>query len=54
MPDNGLSDKYRSKRSGILYIVTGLVVVVFIVFGAVVALVFSSSQDKLIEKARTS
>ncbi len=47
-----VSEKYRSKGSGILYIVTALVVVIFIVFGVAVALVFSGSQDKLIEKSR--
>jgi nitrogen fixation/metabolism regulation signal transduction histidine kinase len=47
-----VSDKYKSKRSGILYIITGLVVAVFIVFGLVISLVFVSSQDKLIEKSK--
>ncbi len=51
MSERVLSDKYRSKRSGILYIITGLVVVVFVAFGVVLSLVFSSSQDRLIEKS---
>jgi methyl-accepting chemotaxis protein len=52
MSSQQVSDKYKSKRSGILYIVTILVVGVFIVFGLVVSLVFSSSQNRLIEKSK--
>lgn len=52
MPTKQVSDKYKSRRSGILYIITGLVVAVFIVFGLVISLVFASSQDKLIEKSK--
>jgi nitrogen fixation/metabolism regulation signal transduction histidine kinase len=47
-----VSDKYRSKRSSILYTITILVVAVFIVFGVLATLVFTSSQDKLIEKSK--
>ncbi len=52
MASKQVSDKYKSKRSGILYIITGLVVAVFIVFGVILSWVFISSQDKLIEKSK--
>jgi nitrogen fixation/metabolism regulation signal transduction histidine kinase len=47
-----VSDKYQSKRSSILYTITILVVAVFVIFGVVATLVFTSSQDKLIKKSK--
>ncbi len=41
-----VSDKYKSKRSGILYIVTGLVVAVFIIFALVIMLVVNSQHEQ--------
>lgn len=52
MASKQVSDKYKSKRSGILYVVTGLVVAVFIVFALVMLLVVSSSRDKMIENSK--
>ncbi len=52
MASKQVSDKYKSRRSGILYIITGMVVAVFIIFGLAISLVFTSSQDKLIEKSK--
>lgn len=51
MAKEELSARYKSKRSSILVLVTALVVVVFVVFGLVTALLFRSSQNRLIEKS---
>ncbi|MEW6552986.1 MAG: HAMP domain-containing protein [Actinomycetota bacterium] len=45
------SDRFRRKRSGILFLITALIIVVFIAFGLVTMLLFRSSQDRLIEKS---
>lgn len=47
-----VSDKYKSKRSGILYIVTGLVVAVFVIFSLVTLVVVNSSMDRMIENSK--
>lgn len=51
MPGKMVSDRFRRKRSGILFLITGLIVVVFIAFGLVSMLLFRSSEERLIGKS---
>jgi HAMP domain-containing protein len=51
MAEKKASDRFRRKRSGILFLITVLIIVVFIAFGLVAMLLFRSSQDRLIDKS---
>lgn len=51
MAEKKASDRFRRKRSGILFLITALIIVVFIAFGLVTMLLFRSSQDRLIDKS---
>ncbi|MBN2028474.1 MAG: HAMP domain-containing protein [Actinobacteria bacterium] len=45
------SDRFRKKRSNILFLITALIIVVFIAFGLATMLLFRSSQNRLIDKS---
>ncbi|NPV60718.1 MAG: HAMP domain-containing protein [Actinobacteria bacterium] len=51
MREKGLTERFRKKRSGILYMITALIVVVFITFGLATMFIFRDSQEQLIEKS---
>ncbi len=51
MAEKKASDRFRRKRSGILFLITALIIVVFIAFGLMTMLIFRSSQDRLIDKS---
>lgn len=50
MADKTVSDRFKRKRSSILFLIMALIIVVFIAFGMVTMLLFRSSQDRLINK----
>jgi cell division septal protein FtsQ len=50
LADKTVSDRFKRKRSSILFLITTLIILVFIAFGMVTMLLFRSSQDRLIKK----
>lgn len=52
MNDVKLSPKYKSKRSRILYLITALIIVVFVAYGLVTWFIYRGSQDRLVEKSK--
>jgi nitrogen fixation/metabolism regulation signal transduction histidine kinase len=52
MSDERLSLKYKKKRSRILYLITALIIVVFIAYGLATWFIFRGSQDRLVEKSK--
>jgi HAMP domain-containing protein len=52
MSDEETSAKYKKKRTRILYLITALIIVVFIAYGLVTWFIFRGSQDRLVEKSK--
>jgi len=51
LAEKTVSDSFKRKRSSILFLITALIIVVFIAFGMVTILLYRSSQDRLIKKS---
>ncbi len=51
MREKGLTERFKKKKSGILYMITALIIVVFIAYGLVTMFIFRDSQDQLIDKS---
>jgi len=51
MREKGLTERFKKKKSGILYMITALIIVVFIAYGLVTMFIFRDSQNQLIDKS---
>lgn len=49
---NDKKSSSKSKRSRILYLITALIIVVFVAFGLVTWFIYRGSQDRLVEKSK--
>jgi len=52
LSDEKSSFEYKKKRSRILYLITALIIVVFVAYGLATWFIFRGSQDRLVEKSK--